>query len=173
MVLKEGRKERMKECTIWFEGGGARRVQPISPPSGHLDGREALEVGFGSGLTEKRALRLRPPPPSPSLPWTRHSPTYPSGAAQIAMTEPKGPVYLFGAREVMEESLPLPPVPIRTEHWQPLAPPGGSHHTSAGPCWKKIALALTSRLFPLLSRPTLARPLHCFPQPCHQRTSRS
>ena len=40
-------------------------------------------------------------------------------AAQIAMSEPRGPVYLFGAREVMEEDL-SGPVPVNMDHWQPV-----------------------------------------------------
>jgi acetolactate synthase-1/2/3 large subunit len=30
-------------------------------------------------------------------------------ALQIAASDPKGPVYLMGAREVMEEAIPQPP----------------------------------------------------------------
>jgi acetolactate synthase I/II/III large subunit len=40
-------------------------------------------------------------------------------AMQFAHSDPKGPVYLMGAREVMEEE--LSPVAIDTAHWQPLA----------------------------------------------------
>ena len=41
-------------------------------------------------------------------------------ALQFANSDPKGPVYLMGAREVMEEE--VTPVPIDMRHWQPLAP---------------------------------------------------
>lgn len=41
-------------------------------------------------------------------------------ALQIAQSGPKGPVYLVGPREVMEEE--TIPVTINKEHWQPVAP---------------------------------------------------
>jgi acetolactate synthase-1/2/3 large subunit len=41
-------------------------------------------------------------------------------ALQSAHSDPKGPVYLMGAREVMEEE--VPPVAIDLAHWSPLAP---------------------------------------------------
>lgn len=41
-------------------------------------------------------------------------------ALQFATSDPKGPVYLMGAREVMEEE--TAPQPIRLEDWQPIAP---------------------------------------------------
>jgi acetolactate synthase-1/2/3 large subunit len=41
-------------------------------------------------------------------------------ALQLALSEPKGPVYLVGAREVMEEE--LAPVAIDMAQWQPVAP---------------------------------------------------
>jgi acetolactate synthase I/II/III large subunit len=41
-------------------------------------------------------------------------------ALQFAQSDPKGPVYLMGAREVMEEEVPR--VAIDRAHWQPLAP---------------------------------------------------
>ncbi|KAA9023653.1 thiamine pyrophosphate-requiring protein [Niallia endozanthoxylica] len=41
-------------------------------------------------------------------------------ALQIAQSDPKGPVYLMGPREVMEED--TVPVNINLEHWQPTAP---------------------------------------------------
>src|SRR5215469_15597105 len=40
-------------------------------------------------------------------------------AMQFAHSDPKGPVYLMGAREVMEEE--VAPVAIDMAHWQPLA----------------------------------------------------
>lgn len=42
-------------------------------------------------------------------------------ALQIATSSPKGPVYLMGAREVMEEETTR--VEIQTEHWQPISAP--------------------------------------------------
>jgi acetolactate synthase-1/2/3 large subunit len=41
-------------------------------------------------------------------------------ALQFARSDPKGPVYLVGAREVMEEM--VPPVVIDTADWQPISP---------------------------------------------------
>lgn len=41
-------------------------------------------------------------------------------AMQFACSDPKGPVYLVGAREVMEEE--VPPVPIDMRQWQPITP---------------------------------------------------
>jgi acetolactate synthase-1/2/3 large subunit len=41
-------------------------------------------------------------------------------AMQFALSDPKGPVYLTGAREAMEEE--VLPVSIATELWRPLAP---------------------------------------------------
>ena len=42
-------------------------------------------------------------------------------AFQFAYSDPKGPVYLMGPREVMEEE--VPPVAIDTAAWTPIAPP--------------------------------------------------
>ncbi len=42
-------------------------------------------------------------------------------ALQLATSDPNGPVYLMGAREVMEEALPAP-VAIDVERWRPVAP---------------------------------------------------
>lgn len=41
-------------------------------------------------------------------------------ALQFAHSDPKGPVYLTGAREVMDEE--IPPQPLAPEDWQPIAP---------------------------------------------------
>ncbi|HKQ75454.1 MAG TPA: thiamine pyrophosphate-requiring protein [Blastocatellia bacterium] len=41
-------------------------------------------------------------------------------ALQFAHSDPKGPVYLMAAREVMEEE--TPPVAVNQSHWPPLAP---------------------------------------------------
>ncbi|KAL4874930.1 thiamine pyrophosphate enzyme, N-terminal TPP binding domain-containing protein [Aspergillus karnatakaensis] len=41
-------------------------------------------------------------------------------ALQFATSDPKGPVYLMGAREVMEED--IIPAPLNPEHWGPSAP---------------------------------------------------
>ncbi len=43
-------------------------------------------------------------------------------ALQFACSDPKGPVYLMGAREVMEEELD-PPAPTDVAKWRPIAPP--------------------------------------------------
>lgn len=40
------------------------------------------------------------------------------------MTEPRGPVYLFGSREVLEENLPVPTQDIDLNHWRPVEPHG-------------------------------------------------
>ena len=40
-------------------------------------------------------------------------------AFQFARSDPKGPVYLMGAREIMEG--PAPPEPLVAEHWEPIA----------------------------------------------------
>jgi hypothetical protein len=42
-------------------------------------------------------------------------------ALQIAMSDPRGPVYLMAAREVMEEEMPAPP-PIEPAAWAPVPP---------------------------------------------------
>jgi thiamine pyrophosphate-dependent acetolactate synthase large subunit-like protein len=41
-------------------------------------------------------------------------------ALQFAQSDPKGPVYLCGAREVMEED--LTPYKLKQEHWKPVEP---------------------------------------------------
>jgi acetolactate synthase-1/2/3 large subunit len=41
-------------------------------------------------------------------------------AMQFARSDPKGPVYLMAAREVLEEE--IPPIAARPENWPPLAP---------------------------------------------------
>jgi acetolactate synthase I/II/III large subunit len=41
-------------------------------------------------------------------------------AMQFANSDPKGPVYLTAAREVMEEE--VPPVALATEEWKPISP---------------------------------------------------
>lgn len=50
----------------------------------------------------------------------RNIPQITRRALQIALSEPKGPVYLMGAREVMEEA--VEPVAINPAHWQPVRP---------------------------------------------------
>ncbi len=42
-------------------------------------------------------------------------------ALQISQSDPKGPVYLMAAREVLEEEL-APPAAIDRKYWQPIAP---------------------------------------------------
>lgn len=51
------------------------------------------------------------------------------------MSEPRGPVYLFGAREVMEEELSLPEVEINPLHWQPIARKGKLHEPTFRQNW--------------------------------------
>ncbi|MDM5340271.1 thiamine pyrophosphate-requiring protein [Fictibacillus enclensis] len=64
-------------------------------------------------------------------------------AIQFAASDPKGPVYLVGPREVMEEE--TEPVAIETDRWQPIAP-------SALPPQgiKEIVNALTKAQKPLI-----------------------
>lgn len=40
------------------------------------------------------------------------------------MSEPRGPVYLFGAREVLEETIPVPKTELQLEHWSPVQSSG-------------------------------------------------
>jgi acetolactate synthase I/II/III large subunit len=42
-------------------------------------------------------------------------------AMQLAHSDPRGPVYLVGPREVMEEA--VPPAPVEPAEWTPIAPP--------------------------------------------------
>jgi acetolactate synthase-1/2/3 large subunit len=69
-------------------------------------------------------------------------------AMQFAHSDPKGPVYLMGAREVMEEE--VAPVAIDMAYWQPLAPAAlcsGDVETIARDLIKaKRPLAVTSYL---------------------------
>jgi acetolactate synthase I/II/III large subunit len=41
-------------------------------------------------------------------------------ALQFAQSDPKGPVYLMAAREVLEEE--VPPIAASPENWPPIAP---------------------------------------------------
>ena len=65
------------------------------------------------------------------------------------MSEPRGPVYLFGAREVMEEDLPGP-VPLNMDHWQPVGssalPPSAVEKISSLLINAKSPLVVTSLL---------------------------
>lgn len=69
-------------------------------------------------------------------------------AMQFAHSDPKGPVYLVGAREVMEEE--TAPVSIDIAQWQPIAPaalpPDGVHAIAAGLLTARRPLVVTSYL---------------------------
>jgi acetolactate synthase-1/2/3 large subunit len=69
-------------------------------------------------------------------------------AMQFAHSDPKGPVYLMGAREVMEEQ--VSPVAIELAHWQPLAAaaltPGDVETIASDLMNAKRPLAVTSYL---------------------------
>ena len=70
-------------------------------------------------------------------------------AIQIAMSEPRGPVYLFGAREIMEEILPSQ-VQVNMDHWQPMGssalPPSAVKQISELLIHAKSPLVITSWL---------------------------
>ncbi len=72
-------------------------------------------------------------------------------AMQFAGSEPRGPVYLMGAREVMEEELETP-VSIDIDQWRPLEPQA-LPETAIG----KILEALTSARKPLVVTSYLGR----------------
>src|SRR3954462_8118468 len=64
-------------------------------------------------------------------------------ALQFAHSDPRGPVYLTAAREVLESEVPL--VPLDMRRWQPLAP-GGLNPDAA----REIAGALAAAERPLI-----------------------
>ena len=64
-------------------------------------------------------------------------------ALSFAMSDPKGPVYLYGAREPMEED--LTPYTLRQEYWHPVEP---AALPQSGV--KTIAEALITALEPLV-----------------------
>lgn len=64
-------------------------------------------------------------------------------ALQFAMSDPKGPVYLMGAREVMEEE--ITPYELNKEHWDPVVPIA-LHQ----PAVRNIGLALLEATAPLV-----------------------
>ncbi len=70
-------------------------------------------------------------------------------ALQIAESDPKGPVYLMAAREVLEEEI-APPVAIDTALWRPIAPtalpPGAAAPIVAALAKAKRPLVVTSYL---------------------------
>src|SRR5262249_44200962 len=72
-------------------------------------------------------------------------------ALQIADSEPKGPVYLVGPREVMEE--PLPPDPDDNSNKRPAVEPAALTGEVAG----EIAQALAAAAHPLIITGHLGR----------------
>jgi acetolactate synthase-1/2/3 large subunit len=64
-------------------------------------------------------------------------------AFQFAQSDPKGPVYLIGAREVMEA--PATPAPLKTEHWRPISAGGMAPDAVA-----EVAQALVEARAPLV-----------------------
>jgi acetolactate synthase-1/2/3 large subunit len=74
-------------------------------------------------------------------------------ALQIARSDPKGPVYLTAAREVMEEKAPK--VALDLAHWQPPAPGGLADEDAA-----LIAKALAKAKTPLVVTTYLGRNEH-------------
>ena len=71
-------------------------------------------------------------------------------ALQFATSEPRGPVYLMVAREVLEDE--VPPVVIERAHWQPLAPAA-----LAPDSVEELARALTGARRPLVVTSYLGR----------------
>jgi acetolactate synthase I/II/III large subunit len=71
-------------------------------------------------------------------------------ALQIARSEPAGPVYLVGPREVMEE--PLEPYAVNPAHYQPVAP-----IALTGEVTREIATALAEASNPLIITSYLGR----------------
>jgi acetolactate synthase-1/2/3 large subunit len=71
-------------------------------------------------------------------------------AFQIARSDPKGPVYLTGAREVMEASAPA--VRLNPEHWKPASPAA-----LPPPAAAELASALSSARAPLIVTSYLGR----------------
>jgi acetolactate synthase-1/2/3 large subunit len=73
-------------------------------------------------------------------------------ARQLAMSEPKGPVYLIAARETLEQIVPPPAIPPNIERWGPVEP-------SALPpkAVERIAHALVGARAPLIVTSYLGR----------------
>ncbi|KAG6811241.1 hypothetical protein H0H92_008411 [Tricholoma furcatifolium] len=80
------------------------------------------------------------------------APQYVSRALQIARSAPKGPVYLWARREVMEEELPELPKAINAEHWPSIEPSSLSPKAA-----RQIAEALLSSKSPLIITSFLGR----------------
>jgi acetolactate synthase I/II/III large subunit len=76
-------------------------------------------------------------------------------AFQISNSDPKGPVYLVGAREVMEEEAPN--TPANLAHWQPVEPQG-IRATDI----ERLAKALLSAKRPLIVTTYLGRKKEAF-----------
>lgn len=64
-------------------------------------------------------------------------------ALSFAMSDPKGPVYLYGAREVMEED--IEPYELQQDYWHPVEPSALPQNAV-----KTIAEALVAAKEPLL-----------------------
>lgn len=66
-------------------------------------------------------------------------------ALSFAMSEPKGPVYLYGAREAMEED--LEPYTLQQKFWSPIEtcalPPQGVERISSALVYAKEPLVVT------------------------------
>jgi acetolactate synthase I/II/III large subunit len=74
-------------------------------------------------------------------------------ALQIARSEPPGPAYLVAAREVMEETIPVPPGgPDQRQWWSPVAPMALAPQVA-----DEIAAALTGASAPLVVTSYLGR----------------
>ena len=64
-------------------------------------------------------------------------------AMQFAYSDPKGPVYLMGAREVMEEAVPLSANDVSA--WRPVEPPSASGKSGGGDRHRAHRRAPTAR----------------------------
>jgi acetolactate synthase-1/2/3 large subunit len=71
-------------------------------------------------------------------------------ALQIARSDPQGPAYLMGAREVMEEE--IPPVTVDAARWMPIEPAALPHHAV-----KSLAEDLAQARRPLIVTSYLGR----------------
>ncbi|KZO90647.1 thiamine pyrophosphate enzyme [Calocera viscosa TUFC12733] len=80
-----------------------------------------------------------------------------SRALQLATSEPMGPVYLLGAREVMEEVVPA--VHINLSHWLPVPAPALPPTAAV-----TIATLLSEAQSPLLLTTTLGRDIDAIPE---------
>ncbi|KAG6898805.1 hypothetical protein C0993_004026 [Termitomyces sp. T159_Od127] len=95
---------------------------------------------------------------SAQLPSGSTAPQYIGRALQIATSEPKGPVYLWARREVMEQEVPEPSKPLDLQLW-PAIEPNGLSSTAAS----HIASALLSSKYPLIITSFLGRNQNAVP----------